>query len=59
MLEFRPKIKKCKKCGILYNSRMKYCPVCDCFDTEIVSRKVTNTYEQELSQKYGKSLQKI
>ncbi len=54
MLEFKPKIKKCKKCGILYNSKLPECPMCTYYELIPSNKKLVSIFEEELKKKYGK-----
>lgn len=56
-LKFKPKVKKCEKCGILYASRLKECPLCKNYPDKAFfhRKKIRNTFTNDLKRKYGKT----
>jgi len=53
--KYNPKIKKCIKCGVLYSSDLKECPLCkDYKDKAFFHRKkIRKTFVNNLKNKYG------
>jgi recombinational DNA repair protein RecR len=54
---FKPKVSKCKLCGILYASRLDACPLCSNYKDKAFmhKKKVRDTFTNNLKEKYGET----
>ncbi len=51
---YKPKIKRCERCGALYNINLKECPMCKYIGLPMMhQKKVTNEAYIELKNKYN------